>query len=179
MPRGGVVAVTYTVRAKRWDGGWELHIDGVGVTQALSLAGAERMVRDYLRLDDHQDHRTAVLAFEYEGIDGPLRSFHMARESSAAAEVAVREAGKAARRAVRELVQVVGLSGQEAAKVLGISPQRVSQLLAGGGAAKAKAAAAKKVPRTQVASIKARKATAQGRTVAAKAASGSHSRTKA
>lgn len=177
MPRGGVVAVTYTVRAKRWDGGWELHIDGVGVTQALSLAGAERMVRDYLRLDGHQDHRTADLAFEYEGIDGPLRSFHMARESSAAAEVAVREAGKAARRAVRELVQVVGLSGQEAAKVLGISPQRVSQLLAGGGAAKA--AAAKKVPRTQVASIKARKATAQGRTVAAKAASGSRSKTKA
>src|SRR5438067_4186011 len=41
---------TYTVRAKRWAHGWELHIDGEGVTQARSLAAAERQVRDYLSL---------------------------------------------------------------------------------------------------------------------------------
>ncbi len=39
---------TYTVRAKRWKHGWELHIDGVGVTQSRNLDGAEQMVRDYI-----------------------------------------------------------------------------------------------------------------------------------
>ena len=39
------------VRAVRWERGWELHIEGVGVTQSHGLNDAERMVRDYLRLD--------------------------------------------------------------------------------------------------------------------------------
>jgi hypothetical protein len=39
---------TYTVRAKRWKHGWELHIDGIGVTQSRNLNGAEQMVRAYL-----------------------------------------------------------------------------------------------------------------------------------
>ncbi|MGH3631525.1 MAG: acyl-CoA dehydrogenase family protein, partial [Sciscionella sp.] len=38
LPGEGVVAVTYHVRAKRWAHGWELHVDGVGVTQSASLA---------------------------------------------------------------------------------------------------------------------------------------------
>ena len=42
---------TYQVRARRWAHGWEIHIDGVGVTQSRSLAGAEAMVRDYVALD--------------------------------------------------------------------------------------------------------------------------------
>ena len=37
---------TYTVHAKRWKHGWELHIDGVGVTQSRNLDGAEQMVRE-------------------------------------------------------------------------------------------------------------------------------------
>jgi len=39
---------TYTVRARRWSGGWEPHIPGAGVTQASSLSGAKDQVRDYL-----------------------------------------------------------------------------------------------------------------------------------
>lgn len=39
---------TYTVHAKRWARGWELHIDGLGVTQSHSLADAELMARDYI-----------------------------------------------------------------------------------------------------------------------------------
>jgi hypothetical protein len=42
---------TYTVLAKRWKRGWELHIDGVGVTQSRTLNDAEAMVRDYIALD--------------------------------------------------------------------------------------------------------------------------------
>jgi hypothetical protein len=42
---------TYTVRAKQWTRGWELHIDGLGVTQSRSLRDAEGMARDYIALD--------------------------------------------------------------------------------------------------------------------------------
>ena len=34
---------TYSVRAKRWEHGWELHIEGVGVTQSHGLKDAEMM----------------------------------------------------------------------------------------------------------------------------------------
>jgi hypothetical protein len=30
----------YTARAVRWSGGWELHVDGVGVTQVRILSKA-------------------------------------------------------------------------------------------------------------------------------------------
>jgi hypothetical protein len=42
---------TYKVRAKRWAHGWELHIDGLGVTQSHSLHDAEGMARDCIALD--------------------------------------------------------------------------------------------------------------------------------
>jgi hypothetical protein len=42
------VTTIYTVRAKRWSGGWELHIDQIGVTQVRTLDKAEQQVRDYV-----------------------------------------------------------------------------------------------------------------------------------
>ena len=39
---------TYHVRAKRWEHGWGLHIEGVGVTQSRTLWDAEEMVRDLI-----------------------------------------------------------------------------------------------------------------------------------
>jgi len=45
----------YTVTAKRWDGGCELHIDDIGVTQSRTLNDAETMVRDYIALDTGVD----------------------------------------------------------------------------------------------------------------------------
>lgn len=39
---------TYTVAAKKWTGGWELHIEGVGVTQCRTLDSAERQAQDYI-----------------------------------------------------------------------------------------------------------------------------------
>lgn len=41
----------YTVGAKRWDKGWELHIEGVGVAQSKTLNDAEAMARDFIALD--------------------------------------------------------------------------------------------------------------------------------
>lgn len=43
-----MAALTYTVEARRWAKGWELHIDGVGVTQTRTLANAEQDARDYI-----------------------------------------------------------------------------------------------------------------------------------
>lgn len=39
---------TYYVRAKRWEHGWELHIDGVGITQSHTLWDAEDMAVDLI-----------------------------------------------------------------------------------------------------------------------------------
>lgn len=47
---------SYVVHAYRWEQGWELHIDGVGVTQSRDLEDADRMVRDYIAtLTDRAD----------------------------------------------------------------------------------------------------------------------------
>jgi hypothetical protein len=41
---------TYSVRIDRWAYGWELHVDGVGVTQSPDLANAEDMARSYIAM---------------------------------------------------------------------------------------------------------------------------------
>jgi hypothetical protein len=53
--------MAYNVIAKRWEQGWELHIDGIGVTQSRLLSDAEAMVRDYLAADDIPDAEIAEL----------------------------------------------------------------------------------------------------------------------
>ena len=51
----------YTVRAMRWKHGWELRIDGVGVTQSRNLDGPEQMVRAYIEtLTDRDTSDDAV-----------------------------------------------------------------------------------------------------------------------
>lgn len=52
----------YNVIAKRWKHGWELHIEGLGVTQSKTLATADAMVRDYIEsLTDRTVHSDAVI----------------------------------------------------------------------------------------------------------------------
>ena len=36
----------YVAHAKRWERGWELHVEGVGVTQVRTIDHAEQQVRD-------------------------------------------------------------------------------------------------------------------------------------
>ncbi|TYK45104.1 hypothetical protein [Actinomadura decatromicini] len=45
------MTTTYTVRPKRWDHGYELHIEGLGVTQVDDLSEAEETARDFIALD--------------------------------------------------------------------------------------------------------------------------------
>jgi DNA-directed RNA polymerase specialized sigma24 family protein len=119
--------MTYTVRAKHWERGWELHIDGAGVTQSRTLAGAEAMVRDYLRLDGHPDWRDAPVTVvpDLEGLEVRVSR---ARDLTRSAEAAQRDAAREAR-AVARALRAEGLSVSDTATVLGVSRGRVSQLV--------------------------------------------------
>jgi DNA-directed RNA polymerase specialized sigma subunit len=119
---------TYNVRAKRWAHGWELHIDGVGVTQSRNLDGAERMVRDYIESLTDKDTSGDEVTIKPEVGGGLDEATQAARESSAAADRAVREAAARSRKVARDLKEA-GLSGRDIAAILRVSAQRVSQLL--------------------------------------------------
>lgn len=121
---------TYAVIAKRWDRGWELHIDGVGVTQARTLNEAEAMARDYIELDTGAAPGSFSVEIVPEiggGVDDEARA---ARRAVIAANEAQRAAAALSRDVAGKL-SMAGLSGREIAVVLRISPQRVSQLLNG------------------------------------------------
>jgi hypothetical protein len=126
----GIVAMStvYNVRASRWAHGWELHIDGVGVTQSHNLTTAEDMVRDYIALDlgvEPDSFGVTITPEIGEGLDEDVAAV---RRKIREAEQAQLLAAERSRALVRRLA-TKGLSGKEIAKVLGVSPQRVSQLL--------------------------------------------------
>lgn len=114
---------TYQVTARRWERGWELHIDGVGVTQCRRLTEAEEMVKDYLALDTGADPDS------FDVVITPVVDADVA-ETRHAVEAAMRAQRMAAARsrATARRLRALGLSGREIALVLGVSPQRVSQL---------------------------------------------------
>jgi predicted XRE-type DNA-binding protein len=129
----GMVAMTEVLaRAVRWRRGWELHIDGVGVTQCHTLADAVGMVRDYIAtvrdLDDDAASRIEVRVVPDLGTAINER-IEAARTAQAEAD-RVRDLAAARSRELVALLKADGLSGAEIARVLGISQQRVSQLLA-------------------------------------------------
>jgi hypothetical protein len=116
------------VRAKRWEHGWELHIEGVGVTQAGTLWDAEEMARDLISRREELPGGAFTVTVTPEiggGLDEESRA---AREAVSAADRAQRQAAAQSRATARRLRQA-GLSGRDIAKVLNVSPQRVSQLL--------------------------------------------------
>jgi DNA-directed RNA polymerase specialized sigma subunit len=117
---------TYHVTARRWARGWELHIEGVGVTQSTTLAAAEQTVRDYLEtlLDTDTTEATVVIAPDLGGLgDRVERARERTRAAQEAQQVAARESREVAC-ALRE----AGLSVTDAAAVLGVSRGRVTQL---------------------------------------------------
>ena len=94
--------MTYETVAKRWKHGWELHIEGVGVTQSRTLLDAEPMVRDYvaLLLDVPEDSFGVKVTSEIgAGVDGELVGLRNAdQEAEAAQERAAAQRRKVARR---------------------------------------------------------------------------------
>lgn len=119
---------TYTVHARHWDRGWELHIQGVGVTQVRRLTEAEAMARDYIALDldvPKDSFEVEIVPEMGEGLDAEMQA---ARAATAAAKIAEAEAARSSRNVAAKL-KGKGLTGREIAAVLRVSPQRVSQLL--------------------------------------------------
>ncbi|WP_228714332.1 hypothetical protein [Prauserella endophytica] len=122
--------MTYQVTAKRWRLGWELHVDGVGVTQSSSLTTAEKMAQEFiasmLDIPDEDMHSIDVaITLKLDPI--LAAKTEEAREATRRAEEARDEAARKARKAVQDL-KAAGLSGSDVAVVLGVSTQRVSQL---------------------------------------------------
>lgn len=119
---------TYRVTAKRWAHGWELDIEGIGVTQSRTLAGAEKAAREYLSLDFDlpPDSFNVEIVPEIEG--GLVACAEAARAETKRAEEAQARAAVQQREVARQLQQA-GLSGADVAAVMKLSTQRVSQLI--------------------------------------------------
>ncbi|HEY2313096.1 MAG TPA: sigma factor-like helix-turn-helix DNA-binding protein [Streptosporangiaceae bacterium] len=117
---------TYTVMAKRWKHGWELHIDGIGVTQSKTLATADQMVRDYIETLTDTDVSGAEVVITPE-LGALGEKVTTVRAQVDAAERAQRDAAAAKRRLADDL-RAAGLSVSDTAQILGVSRGRVSQL---------------------------------------------------
>ena len=119
----------YTVHAKRAGKYWELHVDGVGVTQARNLQrDADEMIRHYVSMMTGEKVDTVTYNLLPE-VGGSLDSeAAKARAAARDAEAALNISAKLNRKAARDL-RAAGLSGRDAATVLGLTPQRVSQLI--------------------------------------------------
>src|SRR5699024_2719471 len=111
----------------RWSGGWELHIDGEGVTQVRTLDKAEGQVRDYLATLRGVDTSDATVDIHADlgGIEDRAKA---AREATAKAARAQEDAAREVRQVAREL-RDQGLSVSDTAAVLDVSRGRVSQLV--------------------------------------------------
>jgi DNA-directed RNA polymerase specialized sigma subunit len=117
----------YEVHAKHWAGGWELHIDQVGVTQVRTLDKAERQVRDYLETLLGLAVGDAVVEI-FPDLGGLEEQVREAKEQSRAAEAAQRDAARQTRKVAANL-RKKGLSVSDTAKVMGVSRGRISQLV--------------------------------------------------
>lgn len=120
---------TFKVTAKRWAFGWELHVEGVGVTQSRTLLSAEDMAREYIALDldiDDEDSFDVEITPELDG--SLIAEAEAARLAVREAEQRQREAAALSRLASRHLKES-GLKGEDIAAILHVSKQRVSQLL--------------------------------------------------
>jgi len=120
---------TYTVDAKRWEHGWELHVEGLGVTQSRSLHSAARMAREYISLIEGISDESTIDVEIRPQIENAL-SEEVIAARKAVHELAEqqREVATLSRTAAKDLAES-GLSGADIAVVLAVSPQRVSQLL--------------------------------------------------
>lgn len=120
-----VVPVTYTATAKKWSGGWELHIDGVGVTQSRTLDSAVSQAQNYIETVLDESGAEVTLDVDLDGLD---RDVADARRRVVEAQLAQEEGG-AASRAVARRLREMGLSVSDAAFVMRVSRGRISQLL--------------------------------------------------
>ena len=118
----------YKTRATRWAKGWELHVDGVGVTQSRTLATAADEARDYIvsQTGTAESDVHVILDSDLGEIGGRIAAMRRMRRRAEAEQI---KAGQESRRIARELRQQ-GFSISDIAAVLDVSRGRVSQLVA-------------------------------------------------
>ncbi len=124
-----VVAMTYIAKAKRWEHGWEIHVEGVGVTQVRLLEQAIPQARDLIEtmLDLRVDESEIELDFQ---IGALVNEIHEVKQLTADAAKLQTQAAVRVRTLVDEL-RASGFSVSDTATILGVTRGRVSQLRSG------------------------------------------------
>lgn len=122
------MSTTYTATAVPWAQGWELHVDGIGVTQVRVLAKAEQQVRDLVETMTGVDSAEAevVLRYDLGGLEKEIADIQQRTRRAADIQAT---AAEDARRVVAQL-RTEGISVSDIATILDRSRGRVSQLLA-------------------------------------------------
>ena len=121
--------MTYSVTAKHWRKGWELHIDGVGVTQVRVLADAAQQAADYIKtLHDVDVAAEDIEVIPELGDVELLDELAATRAEVRAAEQAQRRAARHQRDIARRLRDIERLSVTDTATIMRVTRGRVSQL---------------------------------------------------
>lgn len=120
--------VAVKVIAKAWAHGWELHVEGVGVTQVRTLAGAAQQAADLIETMTDQVIDPDDLAFQIALPDGLAERAKAARRLLRDAEEINARAAAESRAVAKALREDAGLSVTDAAVVMGVSRGRISQL---------------------------------------------------
>lgn len=123
-----MVAVKIEVTAKRWAKGWELHIDGHGVTQSRTLVDAPRQVVDYLESLHDVSVDTGDVIITPALPEPLLTEITQARSNVRRAERKLAEAAAEQRRVALALRTEAHLSVTDTASLMGVSRGRISQL---------------------------------------------------
>lgn len=116
-----------TVKAVKWQYGWELLIDENNATQVAHLKNATQQVRDYLDTVDesvnHSDWNITIIP-DLGSISDEITAVREAtRKAAAAQEVAAQET-----RMLTAKLRAQGYSYSDLAVIFGVSKTRISQL---------------------------------------------------
>lgn len=127
-----MAAVTqWTARTHLEPPWWVIEVDGVGATQAKSLALVEPTAADMIAAVLDIPESTIEVEVVAE-LDPELNAeIDAVRASIVELEAMTLETARRSRAMVRHLVEGMGIRGRDAAMLLGVSPQRISQLLRG------------------------------------------------
>ena len=118
---------TYRATAIRWEHGWELHVDGVGVTQCVTLDRADRQVRDLVctMLDLQECDGDVVVVHDIDGLTPRIQ--HMRELARRVADLTAE--AEQSRRDVMAMMVERKYSYADIAGAVGVSKGRVSQLI--------------------------------------------------
>jgi hypothetical protein len=116
----------FNAKAVRWEHGWEIYVDGVGVTQVRTLEKAKRQASDLIETVTDEDPATFTVDLHVDlgGLEEDVAGARHLTQQAAEAQI---HAAELSRKVARNL-RAEGLSVSDAAYMLGVTRGRVSQL---------------------------------------------------